>query len=109
MKLKTKQRNRARHYSCQRKFKVFSGCKQGFLEFQFAKTIPQTFEELDELFSNPDNTSKITLNEGETSYIHDNYTLKVQMALIPVIVTPATDSSPEVVEERYSFIMEQKT
>lgn len=89
--------------------RYFQGANRDSLEFQFAKTIPQTFEELDELFSNPDNTSKITLNGGETSYIHDNYTLKVQMALIPVIVTPATDSSPEVVEERYSVIMAQKT
>lgn len=79
------------------------------LEFQLSKSIPQTFEELDELFSNPSNTSKITLSEGETSYIHDNYTLKVQMALIPVVITPATDTEPEITEERYSIIMAQKT
>ncbi len=89
--------------------RYFQGENRDSLEFQLSKSIPQTFEELDELFSNPSNTSKITLSEGETSYIHDNYTLKVQMALMPVVIMPATDTEPEVVEERYSIIMAQKT
>lgn len=89
--------------------RYYQGENRDSLEFQLAKTIPQTFEELDELFSNPNNTSKITLSEGETSYIHDNYTLKVQTALIPVVIMPATDTEPEVIEERYSIVMAQKT
>lgn len=89
--------------------RYFQGANRDSLEFQLAKTIPQTFEELDELFSNQDNTAKMTLANDESSYIHDNYTLKVQMALIPVVIMPATDTEPEITEERYSVIMAQKT
>jgi len=89
--------------------RYFQGASRDSLEFQLSKSILQTFEELDELFSNPSNTSKITLTAEGESYIHDNYTLKVQMALMPVVVTPATDTEPEVIEERYSIIMAQKT
>lgn len=87
----------------------FQGASRDSLEFQFAKTIPQTFDELDTLFSNSLNTSKITLVSDTASYIHDNYSLKVQMALIPVVIAVATDTTPEVVEERYSVVMARKT
>lgn len=87
----------------------FQGASRDSLEFQFAKTIPQTFEGLDTLFSNPLNTSKITLVNGDASYIHDNYILKVSMGLIPVTIANATDTTAEVVEDRYTVVMAQKT
>lgn len=87
----------------------FQSANRDSLEFQFSKTIPETFEELDTIFSDSKNTSKITLSDEVSQYIHDNYTLKVQMALIPVVITPAADESPEITEERYSIVMAQKT
>ena len=89
--------------------KYFQSANRDSLEFQFAKTIPLTFEELDLLFSNPLNTSKITLVNSGNSYIHDNYSLKVSIGLIPVVIQSATDTQEEVVEERYSVVMAQKT
>lgn len=87
----------------------FQGASRDSIEFQLPKTLPITFEELDGLFSNPLNTSKITLVNGEGAYIHDNYSLKVSIGLIPVVIQSATDTQEEVVEERYSVVMAQKT
>lgn len=89
--------------------KQFQGANRDSLEFQFAKAIPQTFEELNTLFSNQNNTNKITLTSDTASYIHDNYSLKVSMGLIPVTLAIATDTTPEITEERYSIIMAQKS
>jgi hypothetical protein len=86
----------------------FQGTNRDALEFQFAKTIPQTFEDLDMIFANPENTKRITLQNEKGSFLYENYTLRVSMSLIPVIIS--TDpTGPEVTEERYSIIMAQKS
>jgi hypothetical protein len=87
----------------------FQGTNRDALEFQFAKTIPQTFEDLDMIFANPENTKRITLQGDNGSFLHENYTLRVSMSLIPVIISAETPTGPEVIEERYSIIMAQKS
>jgi len=87
----------------------FQGASRDSLEFQFLKAIPQTFGELDTLFSNSENTSKVTLDNNGTAYVHDNYTLKVSMGLIPVEIAKATDTTDAIFEERYTVVMAQKT
>lgn len=87
----------------------FQGASRDSIEFQLPKTLPITFDELDGLFSNPMNTSKIKIATDTAEYIHDNYSLKVSIGLIPVVIQSATDTQEEVVEERYSVVMAQKT
>lgn len=86
----------------------FQGANRDSLEFQFPKDAV-TFEQLDILFSEPENTKRIALQQGEETYLHENYTLRVSMGLAPVVITPASGTVPEVTEERYSAIMAQKT
>lgn len=86
----------------------FQGESRSSLEFQFAKE-EVNFEQLDALFGDPENTKRITLQQGEETYLHENYILRVSLSLSPVVVTPATDTEPEVTEERYSIVMAQKT
>ena len=87
----------------------FQGANRDSIEFQLPKTLPITFDELDGLFSNSWNTSKIKIATDTAEYIHDNYSLKVSIGLIPVVIQAATDTQEEVVEERYSVVMAQKT
>lgn len=87
----------------------FQGASRDSIEFQLPKTLPVTFDELDALFSNSLNTSKIKIATDTAEYIHDNYSLKVSIGLIPVVIQSATDTQEEVVEERYSVVMAQKT
>lgn len=89
--------------------RYFQGVNRDSIEFQLPKALPITFDELDALFSNPLNTSKIKIATDTAEYIHDNYSLKVSIGLIPVVIQSATDTQEEVVEERYSVVMAQKT
>lgn len=88
--------------------RYFQGASRDSLEFQFAKAAV-TFDQLDALFSEPENTKRITLQQGEEVYLHENYSLRVSLSIAPVVVTPATDTEPGVTEERYSVVMAQKT
>lgn len=88
--------------------RYFQGANRDSLEFQFAKDAV-TFEQLDMLFAEPENTKQITLQQGEEIYLHENYSMRVSMGLAPVVITPTTDTAPEVAEERYSVVMAQKT
>lgn len=88
--------------------RYFQGANRDSLEFQFAKDVV-TFEQLDTLFKEAENTCRITLQQGEEKYLQENYTLRVSMGLAPIVITPATGTEPEVTEERYSVTMAQKT
>lgn len=86
----------------------FQGASRDSLEFQFANA-SVTFEQLDTLFSQEANTNRITLVNGETSYLHENYSLRVSVGFAPVVIAIATDTTPEVVENRFTVVMAQKT
>jgi hypothetical protein len=86
----------------------FQGELRDSLEIQFAKE-EVNFGQLDTLFLEPENTKRIILQQGDEMYLHENYILRVSLSLSPVVVTPATDTEPEVTEERYSIVLAQKT
>lgn len=96
--------------------RYFQGANRDSLEFHFPKE-GNSFDSLDALFTEA-NTSQIIVsgepvddgNGGTTipQYFYDDYSLRVNMALVPVVVTPAEGANPEVTEERYTVTMAQK-
>ena len=89
--------------------RYFQGAQRDSLEFVFEKGV-YSFDDLDEYFSNKSKTSKITLiDDAQNQYIYDDYVIRVSMSLTPVVVEPATSTTPEVTEERYSIVMAQQT
>lgn len=90
--------------------RYFQNADRDTLEFQFTKAnTEQTLEELDILFSDPANTSKIVISDESGSYVYDNYTLKVSVSLIPVTIEKETDVAPATIEDRYSIVLAQRT
>ena len=84
------------------------GAQRDSLEIQIAKeTI--TFDALDALTGNAANTSKLTLIDGENQYVHDNYSIRAELALRPVEITPATGTDPAVTEDRLCVTLAQLT
>ena len=84
------------------------GTQRDALEIQIAKdTI--TFDALDALTGNAANTSKLTLIDGENQYEHDNYSIRAELALRPVEITPATGTDPAVTEDRLVVVLAQLT
>ena len=86
----------------------FQGANRDSLEFQFASN-SVTFEQLDTLFAQENNTNRIALQNGEISYLHENYSLRVSMGFAPVVSAIATDTAPEIIENRFTVVMAQKT
>ena len=87
--------------------RFFQGASRDSLEFHFSKE-GNSFDNLDALFTEA-NTAKITVTTDAGSFVYNDYSLRVSMALIPVIITPAEGTTPEVTEERYTVTMAQKT
>ena len=83
------------------------GATRDALEFHFPKA-GNSFDSLDALFTEA-NTAKITVTTDDGSFVYDDYSLRVGMALVPVVIAPAEGTSPEVTEERYTVTMAQKT
>lgn len=86
----------------------FQGAQRDSLEIQFAKTTA-TFDALDALTANPANTGKLTLIDGDSQYVHDNYSIRTELALRPVEITPATGTDPAVTEDRLVVTLAQLT
>lgn len=84
------------------------GAQRDSLEIQIAKDAI-TFDALDVLTADNSNTAHLTLIDGENQYIHDNYSIRAEMALKPVVVTPATGTDPAVTEDRLSVTLAQLT
>jgi hypothetical protein len=87
--------------------KYIQGINRDCLEFYFASNV--TFAQLDELFGDPINTSKIILQDSSESYLHENYTIRDALKYVPFVLSEATDTTPEVAEMRFSVVMAQKT
>lgn len=85
----------------------FQGAQRDSLEIQIAKSAI-TFDALDALTSAA-NTAHLTLIDGDKQYVHDNYSLRVSLALRPVEITPATADSPAVTEDRLVVTLAQLT
>ena len=89
--------------------RFFQNAQRDSLEFVFAKGL-YTFEELEVSFSDRLKTIKMTIvDDNDTQYVYNDYVLRVSMSLSPVVITPATSTTPEVIEERISIIMAQQT
>ena len=100
---------------------VFQGATRDSLEIQIAKTVT-TIDALDKLTVDSANTKKLTsyYQEKETytdgtskmldrESVHDNYSLRVSLALKPVVTAAATSTTAAVTEDRLCVTLAQKT
>lgn len=69
------------------------------LAFHFEKG-KYSFDELDEAFSNVENTSKIKLVEEEKEYIHDDYSIKVSVGTENVLIQNGNSNTQDTFKER---------
>ena len=67
-----------------------------------------SMDELDTLFT-AENCESITIMDGENKYIHNGYTIRAELKREPVVVTPATEISESVTENRVTISMSQRT
>lgn len=88
--------------------RMIQGVDRDILTFVFDTTY--TLADLDELFS-PENCESITLVEDETGteYIHKDYTIRVELKKCKEEVSPATECSDAIFEERIFVSMAQRT
>lgn len=82
------------------------GFRRDVLSFMLPASV--SLDEMDSIFTE-DNCKSITLINGETEHIHNNYTIRVELKREPVLVTPATETSSEVYETRVTVSMAQTT
>lgn len=82
------------------------GAHRDVLSFVFpAET---SLDELDAVFT-AENCKSIAIADGETEHIHTNYTIRTELKREPVVVTPATDTTDAVYENRVIVAMAQMT
>jgi len=84
------------------------GAQRKAIEMQIAKDVI-TLDALDTLTANSANTAKLTLIDGDKQYVHDNYSIRTELAVKAVEITPATDTAPAVTEERLCVTLAQLT
>lgn len=82
------------------------GFRRDVLSFMLPASV--SLDEMDSIFTE-ENCKSITLINGETEHIHNNYTIRVELKREPVLVTPATETSSEVYETRVTVSMAQTT
>lgn len=88
--------------------RYFQNMQRDTLEFVFSKE-EYAFDTLDAYFADENKTQKITLSDGDNSYVHDGYVLRVSMQKAPVVIVPETVKSAQVTEERISVTMAQES
>lgn len=82
------------------------GASRDTLVFVFpAETL---MDNLDSVFTT-ENCETITIVEDENEYIHKAYTIRAELKREPVEVTPATESTEAVYENRVTVAMAQRT
>ena len=86
----------------------FQGAQRDALEIQIGKS-KTTFDALDKLTGDPAKTVKLTIIDGDKQYQHDNYSLRVSLALKPVVTAEATADTPEQTEDRLCVTLAQTT
>lgn len=84
------------------------GTQRDALEIQMAKTTT-TLDALDTLTADTAKTRKLTLIDGDNQYVHDNYCIRAELAIKPVITAQATSTTPEVTEDRLCVTLAQPT
>ena len=86
----------------------FQGVNRQALEIKFKKDVIP-FDELEKLTSDEKNIDKITIIDGEKQYIHDNYSLRTELSIKPIITAPETSDTPEKTEDMICLTLAQKT
>jgi len=84
------------------------GAQRDALEIQIAKGTMKV-DALDALTADSAKTGKLTLIDGDQQYIHDNYSIRAELAIKPIVTTPATSTAPEVAEDRLCVTLAQLT
>ena len=76
------------------------------LEFVFP--VETSLDELDTIFT-AQNCEVIKIVEGENEYIHNGYTIRAELKRCPMVVAQATENTEEVIENRVTVSMSQRT
>ena len=74
----------------------------------FVFSVETSLDELDAIFT-AKNCEKITISDGEEAFIHNAYTIRVELKREPVEIEPATESTDAVYENRVIVTMAQRT
>jgi hypothetical protein len=84
------------------------GANRSGIEIQIAKNaIP--IDALDKLSADSAKTGKLTIVDGDVTYVRDNYTIRAELALKPVVTAMATSTTPEQTEDRLCLTLAQLT
>ena len=86
--------------------RITNGATRDTLSFVFSQEA--SLDELDGIFTEA-NCETIKLYEGETEHIHSGYTIRAGLSRVPVVVEPATENTSEVIENRVTVSMAQRT
>lgn len=84
------------------------GAQRDALEIQMAKDTT-TVDALDALTADSAKTGKITITDDSGTYVHDNYCIRAELAIKPVITAQETSTTPEVTEDRLCVTLAQLT
>jgi hypothetical protein len=82
------------------------GANRDVLSFIFAAET--SMDELDSIFTAA-NCESIKIVNGDHEYVHSAYTIRAELKREPVLVTPATESTDAVYENRVIVSMGQRT
>ena len=82
------------------------GSNRDTLEFVFP--VDTSLDELDGIFTSQ-NCESIKIVDGTGEYIHTGYSIRAELKRCPMVVVPATESVEEVVENRVTVSMSQRT
>lgn len=74
----------------------------------FVFPVETSLDELDALFTS-ENCEKITISDGEEEYIHNAYTIRVELTRKPMEIEPATESTEAIYENRVIITIGQRT
>lgn len=86
--------------------RYLQGANRDTLSFVFPEET--SLDEMDAIFT-AENCETITIVDGENEYIHSAYTIRAELKRNPVEVTPATESTDAVYENRVTVAMAQRT
>lgn len=86
----------------------FQSANRQALEIQFKKDTVN-FGELEKLTSDENNIGKITIIDGEKQYVHDNYSLRTELSIKPIVTESETSDTPEKTEDMICLTLAQLT
>lgn len=82
------------------------GAERDSISFVFP--VETSLDELDAIFT-AKNCEKIVISDGEEEFLHNAYTIRVELKREPVEIEPATESTDAIYENRVIVNMAQRT